>query len=327
MTHDHAGSSSGHGHGVTRDADRRLLSIALLLIVGFMAVEIVIGLLASSLALIADAGHMLTDAAAIGLALVAMRLAARPAKGAFTYGLRRAEILSAQANGLTLLLLAGVFAVEGVRRLVDPPVVRAGLVLGTALFGIVVNVAAAWVLSKANRESLNVEGSFQHIVTDLYAFIGTAVAAGVILATGWDRADPLATLLVAALMLTAGVRLVGESGRVFLEAAPRGMNPADLEAELLALPGVADVHELHVWEVTSGFPALSAHVLVDAARDCHASRLELEAMLAQRYGIDHTTLQVDHREDDDLSADAAPAHAGHAAAMGVTGDHDHEDIC
>jgi cobalt-zinc-cadmium efflux system protein len=348
-TDDHRGrgtAHAGHSHGVNKDADRRLLSIALSLIVGFMVVEIVVGLLASSLALIADAGHMLTDAAAIGLALVAMRLAARPAKGAFTYGLRRAEILSAQANGLTLLLLSVVFTVEGIRRLVDPPSVHAGLVLATALFGIVVNLAAAYVLSKANRQSMNVEGSFQHIVTDLYAFIGTALSAGVILTTGWDRADPIATLLVAALMLKAGLGLVRESARVFLEAAPRGIDPVAVEAAILASPGVVGVHELHVWEVTSGFPALSAHVLVDAVCDCHGSRQDLEAMLDRTFGIDHTTLQVDHRDDHDPApagaavleyapaTTAAEAHAnerrwhtGHAGELHSTGDHDHPAGC
>jgi cobalt-zinc-cadmium efflux system protein len=248
-----------------------------------------------------------------------------------------------------LLLLAVVFTVEGIRRLVSPPTVHAGLVLGTALFGIVVNLAAAYVLSKANRQSLNVEGSFQHIVTDLYAFIGTAVAAGVILVTGWDRADPLVTLLIAALMLKAGLGLVRESGRVFLEAAPRGIDPAAVEAVILAAPGVVGVHELHVWEVTSGFPALSAHVLVDTACDCHASRQALERMLHTRFGIDHTTLQVDHREDHDpvlagalATTPATPStrgdeavptetarrpHAGHAGDLDSTGDHDHADHC
>lgn len=322
--HDHAcgDGQAGHAHGVSAEADRRLLTIALLLIAGFMAVEVTVGLVASSLALIADAGHMLTDAAAIGLALVAMRLAARPARGQFTFGLRRAEILSAQANGITLLLLAVYFIVEGIRRLIDPPQVRGGLVLAVALAGIAVNLLAAWVMSKANRQSLNIEGSFQHIVTDLQAFIGTAIAATVIVTTGWDRADPLATLLVAALMLRAGLGLVRESGRVFLEAAPRGISPAAIHARITGTPGVLEVHELHVWEVTSGFPALSAHVLVDTTCDCHARRQELEAMLVQEFGITHTTLQVDHRED--LLPAAAAPHPGHATDLGATGDHAHD---
>lgn len=328
-THGRRGHA-GHSHGVSLDADRRLLGIALALIVGFMVVEVSAGLLAHSLALLADAGHMLTDAAAIGLALVAIRLAARPAKGSFTYGLRRAEILSAQANGITLLLLAVFFLIEAVRRLIDPPQVRGGLVLGVALLGIVVNLLAVWALSKANRRSLNVEGSFQHILTDLYAFIGTAIAAGVILTTGFQRADPAATLLVAGLMLKAGLSLVRESGRVFLEAAPRGIEPAAVEIAITGSGGVLAVHELHVWEVTSGFPALSAHVLVDTSCDCHASRQVLETMLADRFGIEHTTLQVDHREDlvavaaRGAGALAGRPHAGHVGALGVTGDHTHE---
>ncbi len=323
-THDRVGHA-GHSPGVNADADRRLLAIALALIVGFMLAEVTAGVFAHSLALIADAGHMLTDAAAIALALIAMRLAARPARGSYTYGLKRVEILSAQANGVTLLLLAVFFTVEGARRLVDPPDVRGGLVLAVALAGIVVNLLAAWVLSKANRQSLNVEGSFQHILTDLYAFIGTAIAAAVILVTGWQRADPLATLLVAGLMVKAGYALVRESGRVFLEAAPRGLDPAGIEGAILASSGVLEVHELHVWEVTSGFPALSAHVLVDTACDCHAGRQELEVMLARRFGIEHTTLQVDHRED--LLPFAGPdrPHGGHAEALGATGDHTHDD--
>ncbi len=323
-SHTHDRHGSGHSHSVQADADRRLLGVALALIVGFLLVEVTVGLLARSLALIADAGHMLTDAAAIALALVAMRLAARPARGSYTYGLKRVEILSAQANGITLLLLAVFFTVEGVRRLIDPPDVRGGLVLAVALAGIVVNLLAAWVLSKANRQSLNIQGSFQHILTDLYAFIGTAVAAAVILVTGWQRADPLATLLVAALMVKAGYSLVRESGRVFLEAAPRGLDPVAVEGAILASAGVLEVHELHVWEVTSGFPALSAHVLVDTACDCHAGRQHLEAMLARDFGIEHTTLQVDHRED--LLPVIGPdrSHGGHAGALGVTGDHTHD---
>ncbi len=331
--HDHHGHGSeergrgsghgraGHTHGVGADADRRLLGGALALIVAFMLAEVTVGLFARSLALVADAGHMLSDAAAIGLALVAVRLAARPARGSYTYGLKRVEILSAQANGVTLLLLAVFFVVEGVRRLVDPPDVRAGLVLAVALAGIVVNLAAAWLLSKANRQSLNVEGSFQHILTDLYAFIGTAVAALVIITTGWQRADAVATLVVAALMVKAGYALVRESGRVFLEAAPRGISPAAVEAAVLGSPGVLEVHELHVWEVTSGFPALSAHVIVESARDCHASRVDLEAVLAREFGVDHTTLQVDHRED--LLQVTGRPHGGHTATLGATGDHSH----
>jgi cobalt-zinc-cadmium efflux system protein len=293
--HDHgAGGHAGHAHGVSADADRRWLAIALTLITAFMAVEVVIGIMASSLALISDAAHMLTDAASIVLALIAMRLAARPARGGFTYGLKRAEILSAQANGLTLLLLGAWLAYEAVRRLIEPPEVEGGLMLATALVGIVVNMAAAWCLSKANRSSLNVEGAYQHILNDLFAFIGTAIAALIVVLTGFARADAIATLVVVVLMVKAGYGLLRESGRIFLEAAPADVDPNELGDMLVGEPTVVEVHDLHVWQITSGQSALSAHVLVEPGGDCHAVRRDLEELLRHNYGITHTTLQVDH---------------------------------
>jgi cobalt-zinc-cadmium efflux system protein len=286
--------SHTHAHTVGVDCDRRYLWTAFGLIVAFMAAEVVVGLTVGSLVLLADAAHMLSDAGAIGLALIAMRLARRPATGAYTYGLKRAEILSALINGGALVGLAVLFVVEAIVRLVDPPAVAGVPVLVVALAGVAVNVAATLAMRKADRRSLNVEGSFQHILTDLYAFIGTAVAGVVIVTTGFVRADAIASLLVAALMIRAGVGLVRESSRVVLEAAPRGTDPETIRAAIMNLPGMLDVHELHVWEVTSGFPALSAHVLVAGHRDCHERRAELEHLLADRFDIDHTTLQVDH---------------------------------
>jgi cobalt-zinc-cadmium efflux system protein len=301
----------GHSHAVRAGADRRALAVALALIVAFMVVEVVVGILASSLALISDAAHMLTDAGAIALSLVAARLAVRPAKGAMTYGLGRAEILSAQVNGITLLVLAGVIVYEAVRRLVSPPEVDAVPVLVVALAGVVVNLAAARVLAGANRQSLNVEGSFQHVVTDLYAFIATAAAAVVIMTTGFARADALASLLVAGLMLRSAYGLLRATGRVFLEAAPEGVDPEAIGRALAAEPGVVEVHDLHVWEVTSGFAALSAHVLVGEDADCHAARLRLEQVLDRRFGLHHTTLQVEHEHGPRLlSIDQAPEPAG-----------------
>jgi cobalt-zinc-cadmium efflux system protein len=286
-----------HAHGIGRHADRRLLLGALGLIVAFLVGELVVGLLVGSLALLADAGHMLTDAGAIGLALLAMRLAARPAVGAYTFGLKRAEILSAQVNGLTLAVLVVLFVVEGVRRLLDPPDVPGGTVALVAAIGILVNVAAAALIARADRRSLNVAGAYWHIVTDLFAFLATLVAGLVIRWTGWTRADAVAALFVAALMAVAAYRLLRDSSRVFLEAAPRGIDPGTVEAAIRGVDGVSDVHELHVWEVTSGFPALSAHVLVDSAADCHERRLTIERLLDDGFGIEHTTLQVDHRDD------------------------------
>ncbi|WFB11933.1 cation diffusion facilitator family transporter [Streptomyces sp. LX-29] len=279
---------------MSADADRRWLTLALTLIASFMAVEVVIGVIAGSVALLSDAAHMLTDAAAIVLALVAIRLSARPARGGYTYGLKRAEILSAQANGLSLVLLAGFLGYEAVQRLIDPPAVDGGLVLATGLAGVVVNIAAAWCMSRANRSSLNVEGAFQHVLNDLYAFIGTAVSGLVVLLTGFARADAIAALVVVALMLKAGVELVRASGRILLEAAPAGVEPDEVGNRLVAHPQVAEVHDLHVWQITSGEVSLSSHVLVAPGGDCHAVRKELETVLHREYGITHTTLQVDH---------------------------------
>ncbi len=301
--HDHAGDShapgrhgDGHSHGVNPDADKRYLSGALALIVAFMAAEVIVGIIAGSLALISDAGHMLTDAASIVLALWAINLAARPARGRWTYGFKRAEILSAQANGLTLLLLAAWFIYEAIRRLFEPAEVEGLLVFVTALVGIAVNVAAAWLISKANRTSLNVEGAFQHILNDLYAFIATAIAGLVVIFTGFSRADSVAALVVAGLMIKAGYGLVRESGRIFLEGAPEGLDPDLIGPDMAGRPGVAEVHDLHIWDVTSGMPALSAHVLVDPTGDCHEVRRDIEVLLRGTYKIDHTTLQVDHAD-------------------------------
>ena len=294
MAHNHDHGHEGHSHGVSADADRGKLAIALALIIAFMAVEVTVGILASSLALLSDAAHMLTDATAIGLSLVVIRLAQRPAKGAMTFGLKRTEILSAQFNGATLLVLALLIIYEGVTRLITPPAVAGTAVLIVALIGIVVNLAATWTLSKANRESMNVEGSYQHLLTDLIAFIVTAIAGAVILITGFRRADGIASLVVAAVMLRAAYQLLKASGRVFLEAAPPGVDPDAIGRALVAEPGVSEVHDLHVWEITSGFPALSAHVLVGVENNCHATRRHLETLLHDQFAIEHTTLQVDH---------------------------------
>jgi cobalt-zinc-cadmium efflux system protein len=284
-----------HGSGRVSDiADRRLLALSLALLLAFMVAEVVFGILASSLALLADAGHMLTDAAALALALVAASLAGRPAGGRWTFGFGRVEILAAQANGLTLLLFGIWIVYEAVRRLIDPPEVDAAVVAVVALAGIAVNLIVVALLSRARRQSLNVRGAYLHIVTDLAAFVGTGAAAALILLTGWNRLDPIASILVAALMFWAAWSLLRESGRIFLEGAPASAPPGDIGPAIVAHPGVVEAHDLHVWTVTDGFPALSAHVLVQPGADCHRIRLELETMLHERFGIDHTTLQVEH---------------------------------
>ena len=284
-------SHAGHGHAHTEDSRR--LTIALVLLLAFMVGEVVVGILADSLALLADAAHMLTDAGAIALALFAARLARRPPEGGFTFGYRRAEILSAQLNGATLVGLGALIGVEGIRRLVEPPDVEGAAVLIVAVVGIAVNLVATLVLSGANRRSLNVEGAFQHVLNDLFAFIATAVAGAVILLTDFGRADGIAALLVAGLMLYSGVGLLRESGRVLLEAAPRDLDPVEIGNALAAEHHVVEVHDLHVWEVTSGFPALSAHVTVRSGCDTQAHRRQLAELLRERFGITHSTLQVE----------------------------------
>jgi cobalt-zinc-cadmium efflux system protein len=294
-----------HEHGAATGADPRWLSGALALILAFMAGEVVAGLAAHSLALISDAAHMLTDAASIALVLITARLAARPPAGGYTYGLKRAEILSAQANGITLVLLAIWLAYTAIRRLITPPAVTGGTVLIVALVGIVVNVAATMLISRAGGRgsSLNLAGAFKHVVTDLYAFIATAVAGLIIILTGFARADAIATLVVVVLMLHAGYGLIKESARIFLEAAPAGLSPAAVGAAMADRPYVCEVHDLHIWEITSGLPAASAHVLVAPGSDCHAIRADLEEFLSQRYGISHATLQVDHAGAEDRASE------------------------
>jgi cobalt-zinc-cadmium efflux system protein len=290
-----------HDHGVGAKTEIRPLAVALALILAFMAAEVVLGVVAGSLALLSDAAHMLVDAAALGLSVGAARLAARPPGGGMTFGFRRAEILSAQANGITLLVLGALIVAEGIRRLVSPPDVQAPIVVATALVGALVNIVALRQVARANRASLNVEGSYRHLLTDLYAFAGTALAGAVVWATGFERADPIASLAVAGSMLAAALPLLRASGRVLLEAAPEGIAPTEVAAALGDHAGVTSVHDLHIWEIGSGFPALSAHVLVGRDEDCHRIRRELESVLHERFGIDHTTLQVDHTSNRLLS--------------------------
>ena len=297
--HDHGGHA--HTHAPSADADRRWLGVALGLILVFMVGEVVAGFVADSLALLSDAAHMLTDAGAIALALFAARLAQRPARGGFTFGFRRAEILSAQLNGATLVALAVVIAVAAVGRLVNPPDVEGGVVLVVALAGIVVNLAATMLLAGSGRRSLNIEGAFQHVLTDLFAFIATAIAGAVVLITGFSRADGIAALVVAGLMLRSGYGLLRESTRVLLEASPRDLDPQEIGEALAAQNHVVEVHDLHVWEVTSGFPAISAHVTVRAGCDTQAHRRELAQLLRDRFGVTHSTLQVETRHEGPLT--------------------------
>ncbi len=296
--HDHGHSHHGHDHG--RDATSRALAIALLLITGLLAAEIVFGILAGSLALLADAGHLLTDVLALALALAAATVAKRPAQGRWTFGFGRVEVLAAQVNGVTLAIVGVWIVYASIRRLFDPAEVRGGIVLTVALVGVAVNIVAAAVLARSARDSLNVRGAFLHLLTDLAAFAGTAVSGALVLLTGWDRFDPVASLVVAGLIFWSAWQLLHATTLIFLDLSPGGIEPVEVGRAIAAFPEVVEAHDLHVWSVSDGFPALSAHVLVQPAADCHAIRRELEKMLGERFGITHTTLQVDHAVRDGL---------------------------
>lgn len=319
--HDHGAAPAGHGDRTSRyrhdhssqragAADRRWLLAALAVIAAFMVGEVIAGLLAHSLALLSDAGHLLTDATALLVAVIASRIAARPARGAYTYGYARVDALSGQANGITLVLLAVWFTVEAIRRLLNPPDAHGGVMVLVAAIGVGVNILATTLASKANRRSLNVRGAVAHLMNDLWAFVATLVAGIVIMASGWTRADAIASLVVAVLMIITGAGLIRAAGRVFLEAAPAGLDPMAVGGQLVGVAGVAQVHDLHVWELAAGETALSAHVLVDRAEDCHVIGDVLREQLAQDYGIEHVTLQVDHVDHRGLASDehCADAH-------------------
>jgi cobalt-zinc-cadmium efflux system protein len=295
VPHNHG--AGAHSHRVGPGADVRRLWTALALILGFMATEVVAGILFHSLALLSDAGHMLTDAGALALSIVVVRLAARPPSGDLTYGLKRTEILSGLANGITLVVLGVLIVFEALHRLLTPAPAQGLPILVVAVAGIGVNLLATWQLAKAERKSLNIRGTYQHILTDLYAFIATAIAGGVILLTGFLRADSIASLVIAALMFRAAYGLIREAGGVLLEAAPAGMDADEVVGSIVEHPLVASVHDFHLWEITSGEAALSAHVLCRDGEDCHALRRDLEAVLGTRFQISHTTLQVDHLSD------------------------------
>ena len=277
-----------------RAGSRRALGVVLALTVAYTVAEIVGGLLTGSLALLADAGHMLGDSAALALALGAAWLATRPATPERSFGFRRAEILAALANGLALVAIAIWVFVEAVRRLDDPPHVLGGWMLLVAVIGLGVNVAAALILARTAEENLNVQAAFRHVLADLAGSVGVAVAAVVILVTGWQQADAIAGLAIALLILASSWTILRDSVAILLEATPASIDAEEVGRRMAGAEGVVEVHDLHIWTITSGFPALSAHVLVRGGDDCHARRRELEHLLSTEFGLTHTTLQVEH---------------------------------
>jgi len=286
-------ASHHHHHGLVGGSSLRL-GLAALALAAFMAGELTVGLLAHSLALVSDASHMLLDVGALVLSLVAVRLAGRPPGRLLTYGWQRFEALAAQGSGALMLLLAGAIVYGSILRLAHPPHVHGWAMVGAGLIGVVVNGVATAALAGGREHSLAVEGSYQHVANDLLAFIATVLAGAVIVATGFARADAIASLLVAMLIIRSGVVLLAASGRILLEAAPPGLEPATIGPALVGVEGVVEVHDLHVWQLTSGFPVLTAHVLIEPGKDHHELRLALEQLLQSRFGIHHSTLQLDH---------------------------------
>ena len=292
--HDRAYSQVVAHSSAVRARNRRVLAVVLCLTLTYTAVELVGGLLTGSLALLADAAHMLSDNLALTLALVAVWLAGRPSTPERSFGYQRAEVLAALANGVLLVVLAVWILVEAWGRFTDPPDVLAGWVALVALVGLGVNLASAAILERAAHDSLNVRAALRHVLADAFGSAGVLAAAIVILVTGWGYADPIAGVLIALLVLASSWSVIRDSVHILLEGAPRGMDARELGRRMADVPGVVEVHDLHIWTITSGFPALSAHVLVEPGDDCHARRRELEELLLREYRIGHTTLQVDH---------------------------------
>ena len=273
------------------------MAVVLALTATFTVVEVVGGLITGSLALLADAGHMLSDTLSLGLALFAAWLAGRPATPERSFGYQRAEILAALFNGITLVAISIWIFVEAYSRLREPPEILGGWMLVVAALGLIVNVAGALILSRSDGENLNVEGALRHVIADALGSVGAIVAALVIVLTGWRYADPLVSVAIGLLILASSWSLLRDSTNILLEATPRGIDAEEVGRRMAGAEGVVEVHDLHIWTITSGFPALSAHVLVGQSEDCHARRRYLEDLLAREYGISHTTLQVDHVGD------------------------------
>jgi cobalt-zinc-cadmium efflux system protein len=291
-----------HEHGTQgREGSSRALAIVLALTASFTVVEVAGGLLTGSLALLADAGHMLSDNLSLGLALFAAWLAGRPATPERSFGYRRAEILAALANGVALVAISIWIFVEATSRLREPTEVLGVPMLAVAALGLAVNAAGAFILSRSGGESLNVEGAMRHVIADALGSVGAMAAAGVIILTGWRYADPLISAAIGILILASSWTLLRDSTNVLLEATPRGLDAKEVGRKMATTEGVTEVHDLHIWTITSGFPALSAHVLVGRHEDCHARRRDLEELLAHEFGISHTTLQVDHTGDHQAS--------------------------
>jgi cobalt-zinc-cadmium efflux system protein len=291
MSHEHTWSAAA--------AHRGRLAAVLALTVGVLAVELVGAAVSGSLALLADAGHVLADGAGIGLALLAVRFATRPATPQRTFGYYRLEILAAVVNAVLLFGVAGFVLVEAWRRLTDPPEVASGLMLGVAAFGLVANAVSLWLLRDGQAESMNLRGAYLEVLGDLLGSVAVVAAAAVITVTGLQAADPIASVLVGLLILPRTWLLLREAVDVLLEAAPKGVDLDEVRRHLSETPGVTDVHDLHAWTITSGLPVVSAHVVVDRGADAGKVLDGLGECLAGHFDIEHSTFQLERPEHRD----------------------------
>lgn len=282
-------------HRRSREASQRALGAVLAITVTFLIAEVIGGILTNSLALLADAGHMLSDMGAISMSMFAIWIAMRPATATRTFGFHRVEILAALANGLALVVIALVIFWQAAQRVQDPPEVRSLPMLAVAVAGLGANVASGAILFRHRRRNLNVRGAFLHVVGDALGSLGAVSAGWIMLATGWFLADPIISVLIGGLILFSSWRLLRESLGVLLEAAPRHVDVRQLAAALRAVSGVEGIHDLHVWTVTSGFVALSCHCEVDGQRDTHEVLADLFSLIHERYGIRHVTIQPELR--------------------------------
>ncbi len=292
-----AHSHGAHTHNKGPHQNVRVLTVVLALTTAFLIAEVIGGLLTGSLALLADAGHMASDSASIALALLAFWLSVKPATPERSFGYKRAEILAALFNGVTLVAISIWIFIEAYRRFQDPSEILGGWMLLVAVIGLLVNLAGAAILARSGSQNLNLQGVLRHIVADLLGSVGAIAAAIIILLTGWLYADPIISVIIGLLILGSSWKILRDSTNILLESTPRGIDADEVGNRMAGAEGVQEVHDLHIWTITSGFPALSAHVLVGWDENCHTRRRDLEELLAREYGIEHTTLQVDHAGD------------------------------
>ena len=290
----------GHRHHHHEGDSLRSLTLALVLNAAYTLVEVVAALFAGSLTLLADAGHNLSDVVALGVAAGAVLLARRPATPNRSFGLLRAEIIAALVNAVSLIVIAIIVFVGAVRRFADPPDVPGGWLIAVAALGLAVNAVGAAAVFRRDRRDLNLRAAYVHLVGDALGSIAVIVTGLVIVLTGWPYADPIAGVLIGVYLVVSSWGVLRDSTLVLMEATPRGLDAEKIAAAILEQDCVVQVHDLHVWEITSDFPSLSAHVLVREGDDCHATRRSIERMLTDRFGITHTTLQVDHEHAEHL---------------------------